>query len=177
MAGIAAAVSAQNSGCAPIMDKEGHIYKTMQTDHFCVMVENMRTTYDRYGKPIPHYDTTAANLNIPQFEYPKNNPDKDNVENYGLLYTWEAAKNLCPEGWYLPSKDDIMILRDYSASLCTGYSGCAHFSGKPSNSAFNCYQWTSTEKNELSAYYVTHQDISSTDNSACFSVRCVYRKP
>lgn len=37
----------------------------------------------------------------------------DNVRNsgfYGLLYTWEAAKNACPDGWKLPSDQDWMKL-------------------------------------------------------------------
>ena len=29
-----------------------------------------------------------------------------NCENYGHLYVWEDAKNLCPEGWSLPSKGE-----------------------------------------------------------------------
>ena len=29
---------------------------------------------------------------------------------YGLLYTWEAAKNACPSGWHLPSDEEWGIL-------------------------------------------------------------------
>lgn len=30
----------------------------------------------------------------------------ENCATYGHLYMWEDAKNLCPEGWSLPSKDE-----------------------------------------------------------------------
>ncbi len=29
---------------------------------------------------------------------------KKNCQEYGRLYTWEAAKNACPAGWHLPSE-------------------------------------------------------------------------
>lgn len=32
--------------------------------------------------------------------------DTHNCENYGHLYSWEDAKNLCPDGWSLPSKEE-----------------------------------------------------------------------
>ena len=38
----------------------------------------------------------------------KNNPQYCNIG--GRLYTWNAAKNVCPEGWRLPSNDDFMLL-------------------------------------------------------------------
>lgn len=32
--------------------------------------------------------------------------DTHNCENYGRLYVWGDAKNLCPDGWSLPSKEE-----------------------------------------------------------------------
>ena len=39
-------------------------------------------------------------------------PDGDNrnCKKYGRLYTWEAALKACPEGWQLPTRDDLMKL-------------------------------------------------------------------
>ena len=37
-----------------------------------------------------------------------NNPE--NCKKYGRLYTYEAAKNNCPKGWHLPSKDEWLVL-------------------------------------------------------------------
>lgn len=32
--------------------------------------------------------------------------DSHNCKNYGRLYSWEDAKNLCPDGWSLPRKEE-----------------------------------------------------------------------
>jgi len=32
--------------------------------------------------------------------------------DFGMLYNWEAAKNLCPEGWHLPSQEEWETLAD-----------------------------------------------------------------
>ena len=34
----------------------------------------------------------------------------DHCTNYGRLYTWEAAKDACPLGWHLPSKNELDTL-------------------------------------------------------------------
>jgi len=52
-------------------------------------------------------------------DYCREKPDEicrinQNCLMYGKLYDWEAAKNACPLGWRLPSKDDFENL---SASL------------------------------------------------------------
>ncbi len=36
--------------------------------------------------------------------------DNRNCEKYGRLYTWEAAQNICPEGWLLPDSLDFAAL-------------------------------------------------------------------
>jgi len=39
----------------------------------------------------------------------------DSCAKYGRLYTWETAKNVCPEGWHLPSDEEWTVLTDYLA--------------------------------------------------------------
>lgn len=36
-----------------------------------------------------------------------------NCDVYGRLYDWETAKNVCPEGWHLPTDDEWTTLTDY----------------------------------------------------------------
>ncbi|MCQ2055115.1 MAG: hypothetical protein MJY82_07485 [Fibrobacter sp.] len=38
---------------------------------------------------------------------------------YGRLYTWNAAKNACPEGWHLPSEIEWTSLLTYSSTEVT----------------------------------------------------------
>jgi len=35
---------------------------------------------------------------------------QSNVDKYGYLYNWETAKNVCPAGWHLPSKEEFETL-------------------------------------------------------------------
>ena len=51
--------------------------------------------------------------------------DSENCEKYGRLYTWEAANNVCPSGWHLPSDDEWTTLVNYveidgDCSNCAG---------------------------------------------------------
>ncbi len=39
---------------------------------------------------------------------------EDYKEKYGCLYSWEAAKKICPAGWHLPSYDEAKALLDYA---------------------------------------------------------------
>lgn len=40
--------------------------------------------------------------------------DDDYYRQYGCLYLWAAAKDICPAGWYLPTNDDINNLLLYA---------------------------------------------------------------
>ena len=87
--------------------------------------------------------------------------EKKYVAQYGYLYTWETAKNACPVGWHLPSKEEFKTLlinynEDESTSYrelhITGSSGYSiiesglrfgvNFSPTISGTAF----WSSTQK-------------------------------
>jgi len=54
----------------------------------------------------------AENLNyeMPNSACFKNDPSK--CEQYGRLYSWEAAMQACAEGWHLPSLEEWKILID-----------------------------------------------------------------
>lgn len=43
--------------------------------------------------------------------------DNRNCEKYGRLYTWEAAQNICPEGWQLPDSLDFAKLMEQVGGL------------------------------------------------------------
>ena len=55
----------------------------------------------------------AENLN---YETPKGSwcsDDTNACNTYGRYYNWRTAKDVCPEGWYLPSSYAWEILREY----------------------------------------------------------------
>ena len=39
-----------------------------------------------------------------------------NLTKYGYLYDWETAKNICPEGWHLPSLEEFTELVETAGS-------------------------------------------------------------
>lgn len=45
------------------------------------------------------------------------------VETYGRLYTWEAALDVCPDGWHLPSDDEWTQLENYLADNGYNFDG------------------------------------------------------
>ena len=113
-----------------------------------------------------------------------------NCTAYGRLYTWEAAKKVCPAGWHLPSKgeyDDFVAAtgerfasgKALKASCDNGWewSGCGldsyGFTALPAGirSAEGSYKnlrewaffWSDTEYDSESAYYM---DLSNNDDNA-----------
>jgi uncharacterized protein (TIGR02145 family) len=41
------------------------------------------------------------------------NDDESNVLKYGYLYDWETSKRVCPEGWRIPSRKDLVEFIDF----------------------------------------------------------------
>jgi uncharacterized protein (TIGR02145 family) len=71
----------------------------------------------------------AENLNY-DAEGSKCYDDKpENCSKYGRIYNWETAKEVCPNGWHLPSDEEWTKL--------TGYIGGERISGKKLKSKSN----------------------------------------
>ncbi len=73
--------------------RDGKTYKTVQIGTQTWMAENLA------------YKTSSG-----CWAY---NNDQSNVSTYGYLYNWEAAKNVCPSGWHLPTKTEWVTLINY----------------------------------------------------------------
>lgn len=129
------------------------------------------------------------------------NGDSDNCKKYGRLYTYAAAKEICPEGWRLPTVAEFTKLADFaksSASLrsATGWTDKASkglnfwgFDAKPAGGKENsdyydlktsAYFWADDEKQNddvMSAlwinYYNANAEIVNRNSTNEFSVRCV----
>jgi len=68
----------------------------------------------------------AENLNINVNNSWCYEGSRDSCAKYGRLYTWEAAKTACPNGWHLPSIDECRTLVNFvgnSASKLKSTSG------------------------------------------------------
>jgi uncharacterized protein (TIGR02145 family) len=117
-------------------------------------------------------------------------------DTYGRLYTWAIAKDVCPSGWHLPSKEEWDILLNFAGSStvaklkATSWSGTNEygFSALPgsygaSSGYFNSseignvgYWWSSTAHINNNAYGLDLRDYagwSEQPNNNMYSVRCV----
>ena len=72
--------------------RDGHVYKTIKIGNQVWFAENL-----------------AFKSEDGCWIY---NDSKSNLEQYGYLYDWETAQNVCPSGWHLPSKDEWQTLID-----------------------------------------------------------------
>lgn len=96
-----------------VEDACGNTYTTVKIGETVWTAENLRADKDVQGNPIAA-DTMMFNPN----------KDEANVQTYGKLYTWDAAQNVCPEGWRLPDKDEakamINLLGDAAGAKLAG---------------------------------------------------------
>lgn len=83
----------QSTEASFIDERDGQEYKTIEIGEQEWTAENMN--YDTGGGSYCYDD------------------DESNCAIYGKLYTWEAALNVCPEGWKLPSQSDWEDLQKY----------------------------------------------------------------
>ena len=95
--------------------RDGHLYKTININGICWMAENLR------------FEVSNS------FCY---SHDINSCIELGRLYTLEAAKMACPEGWRLPNLQDWLEL----ANLFGGYA------------FFENYQWHENGTNPILAF-------------------------
>jgi uncharacterized protein (TIGR02145 family) len=86
------------------VDFEGNNYKTAIIDSQIWMVENLRVSVNKAGKPISYFQNSDT--------------AKPNIQS-GYLYTWKTAmdsmtnegvQGICPDGWHLPTDKEWSAL-------------------------------------------------------------------
>jgi uncharacterized protein (TIGR02145 family) len=110
-----------------VTDVDGNVYNTIGIGGQLWMAENLKTTSFNDGTPIPLKTDDAAwsALTSPGYCFWGN--DNANVALYGNLYNWytidsssNGNRNVCPDGWHVPSNNDYVILRDFLKEICAG---------------------------------------------------------
>jgi uncharacterized protein (TIGR02145 family) len=105
--------------------RDGKVYKTIKMGNQTWFAENLAFKADS--------DCWAYNN------------DENNAAIYGYLYTWEAANNVCPLGWHLPSDGDWITLEkslgmpEDEANISGFRGGNANIGGKLKS----IFEWTS----------------------------------
>ena len=158
------------------IDNEGNSYKTTLVNGKAWMTENLRVTTNSNGDEVQHFQ----------------NPD---APEQGFLYTWDAAMNgstdegaqgLCPDGWHIPTHEE---LSDLSVALCNDsvvenlinpfnlvYAG--FYNGEYQNSGSSASLWSSSKShdNVWKLYY--HKNLKKPfiyyeKPQNAISVRCI----
>jgi len=114
-----------------VTDIDGNVYQTLVIGNQEWMTENLKVTHYRNGDAIPTNYTNSQWGNISTGAYCVYNDDPSNAETYGNLYNWYAVddpRGLAPEGWHVPTDEEIMELEmelgmSYSAAHGTGWRG------------------------------------------------------
>jgi len=161
--------------------RDGHKYKSIRLVGQCWMSENLNYRSDFIESHC--YDGY-----------------EDYCSQFGALYTWyslmqgksqENAQGVCPEGWHLPSDNDWQQLVDSSgytgielqvdggSGFDVVMGGARYTNGKFLNRREYAYFWTSTNKDESTAWNRYFPNKSNTidrfpaDKNHSFSVRCI----
>jgi uncharacterized protein (TIGR02145 family) len=100
-----------------ITDIDGNIYPVVSIGDQVWMAKNLLVTHYRNGDPIIDVRDDQDWRLLNKGACCSYNNDPSNREVYGFLYNWFAVKDIrsiCPEGWHIPSKVEMEILRKYS---------------------------------------------------------------
>jgi len=83
-------------------ERDGKEYKTVKIGNQTWLAENLNYagTNGDIGKC---YDFSNKDCSNEDFYYDN---DFSNSENYGRLYSWKEAMEVCPAGWHLPSCEE-----------------------------------------------------------------------
>lgn len=155
--------------------RDGIAYKTIKIGSQIWMAENMN-----------------YNINSGSWCYEDKNA---NCQLYGRLYTWEAAQDVCPLGWRLPTKEDFENLYSflgkdeknaYKQLKADGESGfSAQMGGYRTEKKYfnsievNTYYWSSSPSGEKNAWsFLIHNrykkvSVEENNKELGFSVRCI----
>lgn len=98
-----------NAQAQQISDYDGHLYNTVLIGNQQWMMENLRTTHFRDGRPIPKVTNDslwARRSEAAMCWY--NNDSAMHHYNLGVLYNGHVARDtaICPPGWQVPMAED-----------------------------------------------------------------------
>ena len=147
-------------GTLTVQDADGNSYHTVLIGTQCWMKENLATTKYNDGTEIPNVSDPGEWTTLTTAGYCwYTNDAASNKSTFGALYNWYAAdnnpatkmasnggKNICPNGWHIPSQAEWMTLFSSVGSVGTAggklkQAGVANWS-PPNTGADNSFGFT-----------------------------------
>lgn len=103
-----------------VIDIDGNIYHFDTIGIQIWMRENLKVARYRNGDSIPYIANNDIwkHMRSEGYCHYRNNDSIANI--YGHMYNWYAAtdpRNICPEGWHIPSYSEWLILKDYLGGM------------------------------------------------------------
>ncbi len=172
-----------------VIDIDGSKYSIKKYGETIWMTQNLKTKQNRSGIPVKHY-------------YPDDDPA--NTETFGLLYDFETACMVCPDGWELPTNQDWDQLIQLNGGYIAGTykdpeywneesnTNSSLFSARPAGSGNNGEHenhfksktlfWSRTKEDEHFVWsYILELGkdsirLASQHPTYAFSVRCIKSK-
>lgn len=151
-----------NNPFAQVIDVNGQTYKTVVIGTQTWMAENLNVDRFKNGDQIPEAKTNdewkkASENKQPAWCYLFNDPS--NGQKFGKLYNWYAVndpRGLAPEGYYIPTLDDWLLLEEYLGADAAeriksknGWNsfGCQECDGKSDELKMTCSSCSGVPKN------------------------------
>ncbi len=100
----------------PITDIDGNVYNIVVIGSQVWMAENLKVTHYWNGDVIPHVADYDEWRELTEGAYCNYANDPIIASFYGHLYNFDAvidSRNICPEGWHIPSRYEWETLIDY----------------------------------------------------------------
>jgi len=176
-----------------VTDIEGNTYNALTIGSQDWFTENLKTSHYSNGDLIPD-GTEIGDISSetnPKYCFTYDN-NSDNITTYGKLYTWYTvtdSRNICPDGWHVPTDTEWITLTKYlggestaggklkeigtnhwkspneGASNESGFSaipgGYRYQDGTFQTKGYLAYWWSSTEDNEENASFRRINYVSS----------------
>jgi uncharacterized protein (TIGR02145 family) len=108
-----------------VKDIDGNEYQTIKIGDQVWMAENLRVTHYRNGEAIPNIQDSKQWWELTSGAYCDAANDPAKGDSLGRLYNWyviDDTRNICPEGWHVPSAAEWQVLLKFLSENPEGKS-------------------------------------------------------
>ena len=140
-----------------VTDIDGNIYETLRIGNQVWFAQNLRTSKYSNGEDAEFMNST---YNYSYLEYKPVNYPTLVYSHYYPFYVAKSNKNICPNGWHVPTVSDFDTLTKNLIEIYGDnyiYEIAAKFSNK-SYLSVSYNLWTTDEKDEAYAYGISYDE-------------------
>jgi len=142
-----------------VTDFDGNVYETVILGNQVWLKQNLRTTHYRNGDPIKLSASESEWWSNAEGAYCYYNNQKNDVDTFGCLYNYLAVndkRNICPEGWHIPTVAEWDSLAKYLVQNKYGFNGDG---GDIAKSLATTFGWS--DKNTTSSAVGHRQELNN----------------